>query len=223
MPACRSREPVAGISIGMLHNDSKEILITDILGEEDHFGDMDFKVAGTQNGITGIQLDLKVRGLRQETIVQALERAREARLAILESMLTVLDKPRATISEHAPRILTIRIDPDKIGKVIGPGGKGIKRIEAETGATIEIEEDGTVMIACVDRKGAEKARDEDPEGDRRGANRPALHRQGRRDSGLRGVHRDAARDGWAVPRQRAGGRLRQDKSAMWSSSAIPFA
>jgi polyribonucleotide nucleotidyltransferase len=154
------KEPVAGISIGMMHKDSKEILITDILGEEDHFGDMDFKVAGTKNGITGIQVDLKVRGLRQETIVEALERARVARLAILERMLSVLDKPRTTISDHAPRILTIRIDTDKIGKVIGPGGKGIKRIEAETGANIEIEEDGTVLISCVDRKGAETARDE---------------------------------------------------------------
>jgi polyribonucleotide nucleotidyltransferase len=153
-------EPVAGISIGMMHKDNKEVLITDILGEEDHFGDMDFKVAGTKNGITGIQVDLKVRGLRQETIVEALERARVARLAILERMLTVLDKPRTTISDHAPRILSVRIDPDKIGKVIGPGGKGIKRIEAETGANIEIEEDGTVLISCVDRKGAENARDE---------------------------------------------------------------
>jgi polyribonucleotide nucleotidyltransferase len=153
-------EPVAGISIGMMHNDKKEILITDILGEEDHFGDMDFKVAGTKNGITGIQVDLKARGLRQETIVEALERARVARLAILERMLSVLGKPRATISDYAPRILTVRIDPEKIGKVIGPGGKGIKRIEAETGANIEIEEDGTVVISCIDRKGAEKARDE---------------------------------------------------------------
>ena len=153
-------EPVAGISIGMLHNDKKEVLITDILGEEDHFGDMDFKVAGTKNGITGIQVDLKVRGLRLDTIVKTLQQAKEARMAILDKMLAVLDKPRASISDHAPRILTIRIDTDKIGKVIGPGGKGIKRIEAETGATVEIEEDGTIFIACVDRKGAEKARDE---------------------------------------------------------------
>lgn len=153
-------EPVAGISIGMMHNDSKEVLLTDILGEEDHFGDMDFKVAGTKNGITGIQVDLKVRGLRHEIIVQALQRAKEARMQILDKMLSVLPKTRPAISDHAPRILTIRIDPDKIGKVIGPGGKGIKRIEAETGATIEIEEDGTVLIACVDRKGAEQARDE---------------------------------------------------------------
>jgi polyribonucleotide nucleotidyltransferase len=154
------KEPVAGISIGMMHNEQKEVLLTDILGEEDHFGDMDFKVAGTRAGITGIQVDLKIRGLRYETIVQTLERARQARLAILDRMREVLDKPRPTISDYAPRILTVRIDPDKIGKVIGPGGKGIKRIEQETGATIEIEEDGTVLISCVDRKGAEQARDE---------------------------------------------------------------
>jgi polyribonucleotide nucleotidyltransferase len=153
-------EPVAGISIGMMHNDTREVLITDILGEEDHFGDMDFKVAGTRKGITGIQVDLKIRGLRHEVIVQALQRAKEARMLILDRMLSILPASRPAISDHAPRILTIRIDPDKIGKVIGPGGKGIKRIEAETGATIEIEEDGSVLIACVDRKGAEQARDE---------------------------------------------------------------
>jgi polyribonucleotide nucleotidyltransferase len=153
-------EPVAGISIGMMHNDQKQILLTDILGEEDHFGDMDFKVAGTKKGITGIQVDLKIRGLSYDTIVQTLDRAKQARLAILDRMLEVLDKPRAAISDYAPRILTVRIDPDKIGKVIGPGGKGIKRIEQETGATIEIEEDGTVLISSVDRKGAEKAREE---------------------------------------------------------------
>ncbi len=154
------RKPVAGISVGMMHKGDKQVLLTDIVGEEDHFGDMDFKVAGTTDGITGIQVDLKIRGLDHETIVKSLARAKQARLAILEKMLGVLAEPRSAISDYAPRILTIRIDPDKIGKVIGPGGKGIKRIEAETGAKIEIEEDGTVLISCVDRKGAETAREE---------------------------------------------------------------
>jgi polyribonucleotide nucleotidyltransferase len=153
------RQPVAGISIGMVHNDSRNVLLVDILGEEDHFGDMDFKVAGTQRGITGVQLDLKARGLKQELIPMILEKAKEARMKILREILTCLPRPRATISEYAPRILTIKINPDKIGKVIGPGGKGIKQIEAETGATIEIEDDGTVVISCIGMEGAEAARE----------------------------------------------------------------
>ena len=152
------RQPVAGISIGMVHDDTQEVLLVDILGEEDHFGDMDFKVAGTQRGITGVQLDLKTRGLKQELIPQILQKAKEARMKILREILSVLPRPRATISDYAPRILTIKINPDKIGKVIGPGGKGIKQIEAETGATVEIEDDGTVVISCVGMEGAEAAR-----------------------------------------------------------------
>jgi len=152
--------PVAGISIGMMHDDNTEVLLTDIVGEEDHFGDMDFKIAGTEKGITGVQLDLKIRGLRHDLLVKAFQQAREARMQILEKMLQTIDKPRPTISEHAPRILTMRIDPDKIGKVIGPGGKGIKRIEQETGATVEIEEDGTIIISSIGRESAERAREE---------------------------------------------------------------
>ena len=150
-------QPVAGISIGSVHKGDKRVLLTDILGEEDHFGDMDFKVAGTQRGITGIQLDLKERTLTMDLIPEILERAKEARIQILRSMLAALPKPRAEISRHAPRILTIKIDPERIGAVIGPGGKGIRKIEAETGASVDIENDGTVTIACVDADGAEKA------------------------------------------------------------------
>jgi polyribonucleotide nucleotidyltransferase len=153
------RRPVAGISIGMFHDDKRHVLVTDILGEEDHFGDMDFKVAGTQRGITGIQLDLKARGLSDAIIVETLELAKEARLAILKDMLAVLPKPRAEISGYAPRIFTIKINPEKIGKVIGPGGKGIKGIEAETGARVEIDDDGTIHIWCIDAAGGERARD----------------------------------------------------------------
>jgi len=151
--------PVAGISIGSVHKGDKRLLLTDIIGEEDHFGDMDFKVAGTQKGITGIQLDLKERGITQELIVQVLARAREARIHILRQMLSVLNRPRADISPLAPRILTIRINPEKIGAVIGPGGKGIRRIEAESGATIDIEDDGTVTLSSVGLEGAQKARE----------------------------------------------------------------
>lgn len=154
------KAPVAGISIGMVsdENNEKYVLLTDIVGEEDFHGDMDFKVAGTTNGITGIQLDMKARGIAQDRIVQTLQQAKRARLVILEEMAKVIQKPRPELSEYAPRMLTIKIDPSKIGKVIGPGGKTINKIQDETGATIDIEEDGTIFIACKGA-GAEQARD----------------------------------------------------------------
>ncbi len=153
-------QPVAGISIGSFHNDENRVLVTDILGEEDHFGDMDFKVAGTQRGITGIQLDLKERFVSQEIIVQTLEQARQARIEILKIMLGTLRKPREEISRHAPRILTLKINPEKIGAVIGPGGKGIRHLEATTGAKIDIEDDGTITVSSVgNAEGAEQARE----------------------------------------------------------------
>jgi polyribonucleotide nucleotidyltransferase len=151
-------QPVAGISIGSFHDARRRQLVVDILGEEDHFGDMDFKVSGTQRGITAIQLDLKERAIAREVILEVLGLAREARMEILRFMLKTLGRPRAKISDYAPRIITIKIDPEKIGKVIGPGGKGIKGIEANTGAKIEINDDGTVTIACIDLAGAEQAR-----------------------------------------------------------------
>ena len=150
-------QPVAGISIGMVADGDKRVMFTDILGEEDHFGDMDFKVAGTQRGITGVQLDLKTRALSQEIIVEVLARAKAARMEILKQMLKAIPRPRAAISDHAPRILTIHIPPDKIGKLIGPGGKGIKKIEADTGAKVEIEDDGTVYVSCLSMEAAERA------------------------------------------------------------------
>jgi polyribonucleotide nucleotidyltransferase len=153
------RDPVAGISIGRISDGDRDLLLTDIQGEEDHIGDMDFKVAGTQRGITGIQLDLKVRGLSLETCRRALERAREVRLDILKVMLETIAAPRAEISQHAPRLLQIKINPDKIGKVIGPGGKTIKGLEAATGARIEVEDDGTVTVSSVDAAAAVRARD----------------------------------------------------------------
>jgi len=152
-------QPVAGISIGSVHDDKKRVLITDIIGEEDHFGDMDFKVAGTQRGITGIQLDLKERQISQETIVLVLEQARQARIEILKRMLTTLKRPRPEISPFAPRIVTIKINPEKIGAVIGPGGKGIRRLEAETGATIDIADDGTITIGSIGFEGATAAKE----------------------------------------------------------------
>jgi len=152
------QDPVAGVSIGRISEGDRELLLTDIQGEEDHVGDMDFKVAGTQRGVTGIQLDLKIRSLPLEACRRALDRAREVRLDILRTMLATIPAPRPEISRHAPRLLQIKINPDKIGKVIGPGGKTIKGIEAETGATVEVEDDGTVTIAHVIAENAEKAR-----------------------------------------------------------------
>jgi len=149
--------PVAGVSIGRISDGQTDLLLTDIQGEEDHVGDMDFKVAGSQKGITGIQLDLKVRGIDLEVCRRTLQQARQARMEILKIMLETIPAPREEISRHAPRLIQIQIDPEKIGKVIGPGGKMIRGIEEETGATVEIEDDGTVTIASTDADKAETA------------------------------------------------------------------
>lgn len=150
---------VAGISVGLVKEGDRQELLTDILGEEDHFGDMDFKVCGTRDGVTAIQLDIKIEGLDHDTIRKTLHRARDARMKILDIMSQTLDAPRQAISQWAPRLLTVKIDPDKIGKLIGPGGKNIKKIQEETGAQVDIEEDGTVYISSVDADAAEKCRD----------------------------------------------------------------
>jgi polyribonucleotide nucleotidyltransferase len=150
-------QPVAGISIGLFEWEGERKLVTDILGEEDHFGLMDFKVAGTGRGITGIQLDLKARGLDRDTIMETLKVAKQARLKILKKMLQALPAPRESTSPQAPRILTTKIKPERIGKVIGPGGRGIRAIEAETKARVEIDDDGTILISCLDMAGAERA------------------------------------------------------------------
>jgi polyribonucleotide nucleotidyltransferase len=152
--------PVAGISIGLVSEGGQDILLTDILGEEDHYGDMDFKVSGTTHGITGIQLDLKIHGLGHDLIAKTLEQARVARLAILDTITAALPTHRAQISPYAPRLLKIQINPEKIGKVIGPGGKTIKKIVETTGAKIDIEDDGTVFISAVGMQAAERAREE---------------------------------------------------------------
>jgi polyribonucleotide nucleotidyltransferase len=152
-------KPVAGISVGLVQEGDKYELLTDIIGEEDHFGDMDFKVCGTHDGITAIQLDIKTEGITHKIIRDTLHRAKEARLKILAVMAETLSGPRAEISKYAPRLLTIKIDPEKIGKIIGPGGKNIKALQADTGANIDIEDDGTVYISSVDSAAAERCRD----------------------------------------------------------------
>jgi polyribonucleotide nucleotidyltransferase len=151
--------PVAGISIGLVKETDRFVLLTDIMGDEDHFGDMDFKIAGTGRGITGIQLDLKIDGINEEIIRGTLEQAREARREILKTMLsTGLRQPRADPSPFAPRLLQIKINPEKIGLLIGPGGKTIKGIQESTGAKIDIDDDGTVYISHSEANGAEMAR-----------------------------------------------------------------
>ena len=152
-------KPVAGISVGLVQEGDKIALLTDIIGEEDHFGDMDFKVCGTRDGITAIQLDIKTEGINHKIIRDTLHRAKAARLVILAKMAATLPEPRKEISQYAPRLFTVKIDPQKIGKLIGPGGKNIKRIQEETGAHVDIEDDGTVYISAVDGNAAERCRD----------------------------------------------------------------
>ncbi|TWT33686.1 Polyribonucleotide nucleotidyltransferase [Posidoniimonas corsicana] len=144
--------PVAGISVGLVKEGDQFTLLTDILGDEDHFGDMDFKIAGTQNGITGIQLDLKIMGISEEIIRATLAQSREARIEILKAMLTAIPRPRAGTAASAPRLVRTSINPEKIGLLIGPGGKNIRGIQEEHGVTIDVEEDGTVTIAGPDEE-----------------------------------------------------------------------
>ena len=141
----------------MVKEDDRWVLLTDIIGDEDHFGDMDFKIAGTQNGITGIQLDLKIDGISEEILRATLAQSREARMQILKEMLTAIRRPRDDISRWAPRLLRTQIDPEKIGLLIGPGGKMIRSIQERTGAVIEVDDDGTVTVASDDSAGAQQA------------------------------------------------------------------
>jgi polyribonucleotide nucleotidyltransferase len=143
------KEPVAGVAMGLVLEGSRYQVLTDILGDEDHLGDMDFKVAGTKDGITALQMDIKVEGVTPEIMRVALGQARAGRLHILGEMNRVIHAPRETMSEWAPSIITIKIDPEKIRDVIGKGGAVIRQITEETGTTIDIESDGTVKIASV--------------------------------------------------------------------------
>ena len=156
---------VAGISVGLVteHGEDRQLkryeLLTDIIGSEDHFGDMDFKLCGTDNGITGYQLDLKLPGISHKILAEAIQRAKEARTKILQIMRSVIDKPRTELSKYAPRIETIKINPEKIGALIGPGGKTIKGIVAETGAEINIEDDGSVHIYATSGESMQRAKE----------------------------------------------------------------
>jgi len=149
---------VAGIAMGLSKEGSRFAVLTDILGDEDHLGDMDFKVAGTDRGITALQMDIKITGITKEIMHAALVQAREGRMHILGKMKQVVDSPRTELSAYAPRMITIKIKPEKIRDVIGKGGAVIRAITEETGTTIDIEDDGTVTIACVSSEGGEMAK-----------------------------------------------------------------
>ncbi|MGC7870549.1 polyribonucleotide nucleotidyltransferase [Desulfosporosinus sp. SYSU MS00001] len=149
--------PVAGVAMGLIKEGDNFAILTDIQGLEDHFGDMDFKVAGTSKGVTALQMDIKIKGVSREVLAQGLTQAKAGRLFILDKMLAVLDKPRPELSIYAPRIITASIHPDKIRDVIGPGGKTIKKIIEETGVKIDIEDDGRVFISSVAGEGGEQA------------------------------------------------------------------
>ena len=149
--------PVAGVAMGLVKEGDDYVVLTDILGDEDHLGDMDFKVAGTANGITALQMDIKIDGITGEIMADALEQARSARLFILRRMNSVIEAPREKMSDWAPSIITIKIDPEKIRDVIGKGGAVIRAMTEETGATIDVENDGTVRIASVDGSSGREA------------------------------------------------------------------
>src|SRR3989442_8379311 len=154
------RAAVAGAAMGLVKEGDNYIILTDIAGVEDHYGDMDFKVAGTRDGITALQMDIKINGISKAIMEQALGQARQARMQILDVMDTTLAKPRANISSFAPRIFTIRINKDKIREVIGPGGKMIRSIIERTGCKIDVEDDGRIHIASVDEASAMKRSEE---------------------------------------------------------------
>jgi len=151
------KRPVAGVAMGLVMEGNRYAILSDIAGAEDHYGDMDFKVTGTSEGITALQMDIKVAGINAQILVEALEQARKGRLWILEIMAKAIEKPREEMSPYAPRIITIKIHPDKIRDVIGPGGKVIRSIQDETGAKIDIDDDGTVNIATADSEAANAA------------------------------------------------------------------
>ncbi|MGE4617368.1 MAG: polyribonucleotide nucleotidyltransferase, partial [Gammaproteobacteria bacterium] len=152
------KAPVAGIAMGLIKEGDRFVVLSDIMGDEDHLGDMDFKVAGTSEGVTALQMDIKISGITREIMETALAQAKAGRIHILGEMNKVLERPREEMSEYAPRIIIVKIAPDKIRDVIGKGGSTIRQITEETGATIDIDDDGTVKIASVDNAAGQAAK-----------------------------------------------------------------
>ena len=179
------KAPVAGIAMGLIKEGDRFAVLSDILGDEDHLGDMDFKVAGTEQGITALQMDIKIEGINEEIMKIALAQAKEGRNFILGEMNKVLSSPRSEMSEFAPRLITIKIHPDKIRDVIGKGGVTIRSITEETGATIDIQDDGTITIGSVNREAGDEATQAHRADHRRHRAGPDLRRQGHQDHELR--------------------------------------
>jgi len=153
------REPVAGIAMGLIKEGDQAVILTDILGMEDHLGDMDFKVAGTHKGITALQMDIKIKGITSELMSEALAQGREARLFILEKIKSTIAAPREELKAHVPRMTIVKVDPEKIGAIIGPGGKMIRKIQETTGTRIDIEDDGMVFISAADGDSSKAAKE----------------------------------------------------------------
>ena len=153
------KSPVAGIAMGLIKENNNVAILSDIQGMEDHLGDMDFKVAGTADGITAIQMDIKIAGIDKPILEEALEKARQGRLYILDKMMQTISTPRENLSKYAPKIYTMQINPDKIRDIIGPGGKVINKIIDETGVKIDIDDTGKIFIASVTQEGGETAID----------------------------------------------------------------
>jgi polyribonucleotide nucleotidyltransferase len=151
------KSAVAGVAMGLVMEGNRYAILSDIAGAEDHYGDMDFKVAGTREGITALQMDIKIGGINAQIMAEALEQAKKGRMHILGAMEQALNAPREELSPYAPRIITIKINPDRIRDVIGPGGKIIRAIVEETGAKIDVEDDGTIFIASSDGDAAQAA------------------------------------------------------------------
>jgi len=152
------KRPIAGIAMGLVKEDENIEILTDILGLEDHYGDMDFKAAGSTQGITAIQMDLKIAGISKDIMQNVLQRSKEARLYILEKMNNAISKPRENLSAHAPKIVIMNVDPTKIGMIIGPSGKNIKKIIEVSGAGIDINDDGVIFISAIDDKSLNQAK-----------------------------------------------------------------
>ena len=183
------KAPVGGIAMGLVKEGDDYVILTDIQGAEDHLGDMDFKVAGSSNGITALQMDIKITGVTQEIMRNALEQAKRAREFILGKMAEAISETRTELAEHAPRISTVKIDPEQIGMIIGKGGETIRGLEADYEVQIDIEEDGTILIYATDgmkARGRDRGDRVDHEGARGGGH---LHGQGREDDGLRRLRR----------------------------------
>ena len=189
----RIEKPVAGIAMGLVKEGDKFVVLSDILGEEDHLGDMDFKVAGTEDGITALQMDIKIEGVSAEILQKALGQAREGRLHILGIMNQTIAQPRSDISDFAPKVISIKVPTEKIGLIIGPGGKNIKGMSEKTGSTINIDDDGTVTIYNHLKEGAETRPEDGGRPDRGSRGGQDLHGARQADHGLRRIRRDPAR------------------------------